>query len=76
MICGYSLQLLRGMQRRGTCGKCCLSRIKDIPEKINPFVGVDVGIYHERWGIGSRVEDNCLLTETQSLNRGRPTRRE
>lgn len=48
----------------------------DIPEKINPFVGMDVGIYHEQWGIGSRLEDNCLLTETQSLNRGRPTRRE
>ena len=24
---------------------------------------VDVGIYHEAWGIGFRVEDNCLVTE-------------
>ena len=24
---------------------------------------VDVGIYHEEWGIGFRVEDNCLVTE-------------
>lgn len=24
---------------------------------------VDVGIYHEEWGIGFRLEDNCLITE-------------
>ncbi len=24
---------------------------------------VDVGIYHEEWGIGFRIEDNCLVTE-------------
>ena len=24
---------------------------------------VDVGIYHEAWGIGFRLEDNCLITE-------------
>ncbi len=24
---------------------------------------VDVGIYHEDWGIGFRLEDNCLITE-------------
>ena len=24
---------------------------------------VDVGIYHEAWGIGFRMEDNCLVTE-------------
>lgn len=24
---------------------------------------VDVGIYHEQWGIGFRLEDNCLITE-------------
>ena len=24
---------------------------------------VDVGIYHEGWGIGFRLEDNCLVTE-------------
>lgn len=23
---------------------------------------IDVGIYHEEWGIGFRLEDNCLLT--------------
>jgi Xaa-Pro aminopeptidase len=23
---------------------------------------VDVGIYHEEWGIGFRLEDNCLIT--------------
>ena len=25
---------------------------------------VDVGVYHEEWGIGFRLEDNCLVTET------------
>ncbi len=24
---------------------------------------IDVGIYHEEWGIGFRVEDNCLVTK-------------
>jgi Xaa-Pro aminopeptidase len=24
---------------------------------------VDVGIYVEEWGIGFRLEDNCLITE-------------
>lgn len=24
---------------------------------------IDVGIYHEEWGIGFRLEDNCLVTE-------------
>lgn len=24
---------------------------------------VDVGIYHEEWGVGFRLEDNCLMTE-------------
>ncbi len=24
---------------------------------------VDVGVYHEEWGIGFRLEDNCLVTE-------------
>ena len=23
---------------------------------------VDIGIYHEEWGIGFRLEDNCLIT--------------
>lgn len=29
---------------------------------------VDVGIYHEGWGIGFRLEDNCLITETGCEN--------
>ena len=35
------------------------------PEIIEPGMVfcVDVGIYHEAWGIGFRVEDNCLVTE-------------
>lgn len=35
------------------------------PEIIAPNMVfcVDVGIYHEEWGIGFRIEDNCLVTE-------------
>lgn len=29
---------------------------------------VDVGIYHEEWGIGFRLEDNCLITENGCEN--------
>ncbi|MFI3324933.1 MAG: Xaa-Pro aminopeptidase [Clostridia bacterium] len=29
---------------------------------------VDIGIYVEEWGIGFRLEDNCLVTETGSKN--------
>jgi len=29
---------------------------------------VDVGIYCEEWGIGFRLEDNCLVTETGCVN--------
>ena len=29
---------------------------------------VDIGIYVEEWGIGFRVEDNCLVTETGCEN--------
>lgn len=29
---------------------------------------VDVGIYHEEWGIGFRLEDNCLITEEGCRN--------
>lgn len=29
---------------------------------------VDVGIYHEEWGIGFRLEDNCLVTDTGCIN--------
>lgn len=37
----------------------------ETPEIIEPGMVfcVDVGIYHEEWGIGFRVEDNCLVTE-------------
>lgn len=35
------------------------------PEVIAPGMVfcVDIGIYHEEWGIGFRLEDNCLVTE-------------
>lgn len=35
------------------------------PEVIAPGMVfcVDVGIYHEEWGIGFRLEDNCLVTQ-------------
>lgn len=29
---------------------------------------IDVGIYHEEWGIGFRLEDNCLITESGCEN--------
>lgn len=29
---------------------------------------VDIGIYHEEWGIGFRLEDNCLITENGCRN--------
>ena len=29
---------------------------------------VDIGIYCEDWGIGFRVEDNCLVTENGCVN--------
>ena len=37
----------------------------ETPEVIGPGMVfcVDVGIYHEEWGIGFRLEDNCLVTE-------------
>ena len=40
------------------------------PENIAPGMVfcVDVGIYHEEWGIGFRLEDNCLVTETGCEN--------
>jgi len=40
------------------------------PEVIAPGMVfcVDVGIYHEEWGIGFRLEDNCLVTETGCEN--------
>jgi len=43
------------------------------PEFLAPGMAfcVDVGIYHEEWGIGFRVEDNCLVTETGCENLSR-----
>ena len=40
------------------------------PEKIGPGMVfcIDVGIYHEEWGIGFRLEDNLLVTETGCEN--------
>lgn len=39
--------------------------VVETPEIIQPGMVfcIDVGIYHEEWGIGFRVEDNCLVTE-------------
>ncbi len=46
------------------------------PEIIAPnmMFCVDVGIYHEEWGIGFRLEDNCLVTEIgcENLSRAIP----
>jgi Xaa-Pro aminopeptidase len=36
---------------------------------------IDVGIYHEEWGIGFRLEDNCLITEDGCENLSRVTPR-
>ena len=44
--------------------------VVETPEVIAPSMVfcVDVGIYHEEWGIGFRLEDNCLVTETGCEN--------
>ena len=46
------------------------------PEFIAPGMVfcIDVGIYHEEWGIGFRLEDNCLVTEDgcENLSAGIP----
>ena len=41
-----------------------------MPEVLAPGMVfcVDVGIYHEAWGIGFRLEDNCLVTENGCEN--------
>lgn len=48
----------------------------ETPEMIAPGMAfcIDVGIYHEEWGIGFRVEDNCLVTEDgcENLSAGIP----
>ena len=47
-----------------------------LPEVIEPGMVfcIDVGIYHEEWGIGFRLEDNCLVTENgcENLSAGIP----
>ena len=42
----------------------------ETPEIIFPNMVfcVDVGIYHEEWGIGFRLEDNCLVTDNGCEN--------
>lgn len=44
--------------------------VVETPEIIAPGMAfcVDVGIYHEEWGIGFRLEDNCLVTESGCEN--------
>ena len=44
--------------------------VVEAPEVIAPGMVfcVDVGIYHEEWGIGFRLEDNCLVTEAGCEN--------
>lgn len=50
--------------------------VVETPELIAPGMVfcVDVGIYHEAWGIGFRLEDNCLVTEDgcENLSAGIP----
>ena len=43
------------------------------PEILAPGMAfcVDVGIYHEEWGIGFRLEDNCLVSENGCENLSR-----
>ena len=40
------------------------------PEIIGPNMAfcIDVGVYYEAWGIGFRIEDNCLTTEDGCIN--------
>ena len=47
------------------------------PEIIAPGMVfcVDIGIYHEEWGIGFRLEDNCLVTEDGCINLSKDTPR-
>lgn len=52
--------------------------VVETPEFVAPGMVfcVDVGIYHEEWGIGFRIEDNCLITEDgcENLSAGIPRR--
>ncbi|MGN1098200.1 MAG: aminopeptidase P N-terminal domain-containing protein, partial [Clostridia bacterium] len=47
----------------------------DMPIAPNMVFCVDVGIYCEEWGIGFRLEDNCLVTENGCENLSRETPR-
>jgi Xaa-Pro aminopeptidase len=40
----------------------------DMPLSPGMVFCVDIGIYCEEWGIGFRLEDNCLITETGCEN--------
>lgn len=44
--------------------------VVETPEVIAPGMVfcVDIGIYHEEWGVGFRLEDNCLVTEAGCEN--------
>jgi len=44
--------------------------VVEMPKFIAPGMVfcVDIGIYHEAWGIGFRLEDNCLVTENGCEN--------
>ena len=52
--------------------------VVETPEFIAPDMVfcIDVGIYHEEWGIGFRLEDNCFITEDgcENLSAGIPRR--
>lgn len=41
----------------------CVEIQMDEPIRPGMIFCVDIGIYCEKWGIGFRVEDNCLVTE-------------
>lgn len=47
--------------------------VVETPETVAPGMVfcIDVGIYHEEWGIGFRLEDNCLVTENGCENLSR-----
>ena len=48
------------------CARCGRDVLPSIAP--NMVFCVDVGVYHEEWGIGFRLEDNCLVTETGCEN--------
>lgn len=45
-----------------------VSPIESMVTSANMIFCVDIGIYCEEWGIGFRLEDNCLITETGCEN--------